>query len=319
MGIYDDDKQTDESGFLIEKDGRKNESYESYQGQPSYQAGDAGASAPGQYGQSGWSGQVQGGQQTPDAASSQAAPQYYANPQGQGQGAQPTQPYPQMPYGGQPPYGQPQPPQQPQSPQSKGSWGWLVLGLFIPLVGLILFLVWRKTKPVSSKASGIGAIIGVVLNIIVSVVACVAIAPVITATTSLSDSSYSAPYNSSALSSSSATFADDADDNADDMDEIYGNDPDYIKIKGSDILPELGDISYWFEPDDCYWFNPDPKDGDWDFGYWGISDSDANMVEFWGIKNVESDSEHALVGQLPRQELLDRFKAAGWNGSVEIC
>lgn len=41
--------------------------------------------------------------------------------------------------------------------------GWGVLGFFFPLVGLILFLCWLKTKPKSSKASGIGALIGVII------------------------------------------------------------------------------------------------------------------------------------------------------------
>ena len=41
-----------------------------------------------------------------------------------------------------------------------------IAGLIIPLVGLILFLVWRKTKPAAAKCAGIGAIIGFVLNVI---------------------------------------------------------------------------------------------------------------------------------------------------------
>jgi hypothetical protein len=45
--------------------------------------------------------------------------------------------------------------------------GWGILGFFIPLVGLILFLIWRDTKPAASKASGVGALIGFILNIIV--------------------------------------------------------------------------------------------------------------------------------------------------------
>jgi hypothetical protein len=44
--------------------------------------------------------------------------------------------------------------------------GWGILGFFLPLVGLILFLIWRDTKPNASKAAGIGAIIGFILNIV---------------------------------------------------------------------------------------------------------------------------------------------------------
>ena len=47
-----------------------------------------------------------------------------------------------------------------------GSFGWAVLGFFIPLVGLILFLVWRKTKPKSAKNAGIGALVGFCLNLL---------------------------------------------------------------------------------------------------------------------------------------------------------
>ena len=36
---------------------------------------------------------------------------------------------------------------------------WGILGYFIPIVGLILFIVWRESKPKESKAVGIGALI----------------------------------------------------------------------------------------------------------------------------------------------------------------
>ena len=42
-----------------------------------------------------------------------------------------------------------------------GGIGWGFLGCCIPLVGLILFLVWKDTKPKSAKAAGIGALISV--------------------------------------------------------------------------------------------------------------------------------------------------------------
>ena len=32
-----------------------------------------------------------------------------------------------------------------------GSVGWAILGFFIPLVGLILFLVWKDSKPRCAK------------------------------------------------------------------------------------------------------------------------------------------------------------------------
>ena len=47
-----------------------------------------------------------------------------------------------------------------------GSIGWAILGFFIPLVGIILYFVWKATKPKSANMAGIGALIGMVLNII---------------------------------------------------------------------------------------------------------------------------------------------------------
>lgn len=42
-----------------------------------------------------------------------------------------------------------------------GGFGWGLLGCCIPLVGLILFLIWKDQKPKTSKAAGIGALVGV--------------------------------------------------------------------------------------------------------------------------------------------------------------
>lgn len=47
---------------------------------------------------------------------------------------------------------------------------WGVLGFFIPLVGLILFIVWRNTNPIAAKYSGIGALIGFGLSVISSLI-----------------------------------------------------------------------------------------------------------------------------------------------------
>lgn len=41
-----------------------------------------------------------------------------------------------------------------------GGFGWGILGCCIPLVGLILFLVWKDTKPRTAKSAGIGALVG---------------------------------------------------------------------------------------------------------------------------------------------------------------
>lgn len=52
-----------------------------------------------------------------------------------------------------------------QPSEDSGSVGWGFLGCCFPLVGLILFLVWKDNKPRSAKSAGIGAIIGLVLFI----------------------------------------------------------------------------------------------------------------------------------------------------------
>ena len=42
-----------------------------------------------------------------------------------------------------------------------GGFGWGLLGCCIPVVGLVLFLVWKDTKPKTAKAAGIGALVSV--------------------------------------------------------------------------------------------------------------------------------------------------------------
>lgn len=43
-----------------------------------------------------------------------------------------------------------------------GSIGWAFLGFFIPIVGLILYIVWRNTEPNNAKKAGLGALINVI-------------------------------------------------------------------------------------------------------------------------------------------------------------
>lgn len=46
-----------------------------------------------------------------------------------------------------------------------GSIGWAFLGCCIPIVGLILFLVWKDTKPNNAKKAGIGALVSVLISV----------------------------------------------------------------------------------------------------------------------------------------------------------
>ena len=47
-----------------------------------------------------------------------------------------------------------------------GGFGWGMLGCCIPIVGLILFLVWKDTKPKTAKAAGIGALVSVIISVL---------------------------------------------------------------------------------------------------------------------------------------------------------
>lgn len=96
-----------------------------------------------------------------------------------------VQPAPQAPVMNNPNIGQPasgpvvgQPVQQPmygqpgpvvgQPVQEKGNIGWGILGFFIPIVGWILYFVWKNTKPGNAKMAGIGGLIGFGVNLLIT-------------------------------------------------------------------------------------------------------------------------------------------------------
>lgn len=45
--------------------------------------------------------------------------------------------------------------------------GYGILGFFIPIVGLVLYLNWKKDTPLRAKSAGIGALIGFIVNMVV--------------------------------------------------------------------------------------------------------------------------------------------------------
>ena len=55
-----------------------------------------------------------------------------------------------------------------------GGFLWGLLGCCIPIVGLILFLVWKDTKPRTAKAAGIGALVCVIAYVLLYVIAAAA-------------------------------------------------------------------------------------------------------------------------------------------------
>lgn len=53
----------------------------------------------------------------------------------------------------------------PQSKEEdKPSTGYAILGFFIPLAGLVLWLVWKDEYPLRAKSAGKGALINLVVN-----------------------------------------------------------------------------------------------------------------------------------------------------------
>lgn len=44
-----------------------------------------------------------------------------------------------------------------------GGFGYSLLGFFIPVVGLVLYLIWKDTKPKSASAAGKGALTSVIV------------------------------------------------------------------------------------------------------------------------------------------------------------
>lgn len=52
------------------------------------------------------------------------------------------------------------------SPADAGSFGWAVLGFFIPLVGLILWMIWKNDRPGDAGMAGKGALVSMIINVV---------------------------------------------------------------------------------------------------------------------------------------------------------
>lgn len=50
------------------------------------------------------------------------------------------------------------------------SFGWAFLGFCIPLLGLILYLVWRNDTPLKAKSVGKGALVSVIVSVVISII-----------------------------------------------------------------------------------------------------------------------------------------------------
>ena len=53
--------------------------------------------------------------------------------------------------------------------QTASAW-WIVLGFFVPLAGIILFIVWNKTDPEKGNKAGLGALLGFVTSMFMPVI-----------------------------------------------------------------------------------------------------------------------------------------------------
>ncbi len=53
--------------------------------------------------------------------------------------------------------------------ESESTGGYAVLGFFFPLVGLILYLIWKDERPKAANSAGKGALIGVIVGVSISV------------------------------------------------------------------------------------------------------------------------------------------------------
>ncbi|MBR2498482.1 MAG: zinc-ribbon domain-containing protein [Clostridia bacterium] len=55
------------------------------------------------------------------------------------------------------------------SSEDKTSFWWALLGFLIPIVGLILYLIWKDEYPLRAKCCGKGALVSVILEILFGV------------------------------------------------------------------------------------------------------------------------------------------------------
>ena len=59
------------------------------------------------------------------------------------------------------------------------STGFAVLGFFFPLIGLILYLVWKSDRPLRAQSAGKGALIGFIVSIVFSIIYAIVVGAII--------------------------------------------------------------------------------------------------------------------------------------------
>ncbi|MGI6204544.1 MAG: zinc-ribbon domain-containing protein [Anaerovoracaceae bacterium] len=56
------------------------------------------------------------------------------------------------------------------APTDSGSIGWGILGFFVPVAGLVLWLVWKDKQPKDAKYAGLGALISVCIQVFLMII-----------------------------------------------------------------------------------------------------------------------------------------------------
>ncbi len=60
--------------------------------------------------------------------------------------------------------------------EDKGGILWGVVGFLIPIVGIVLYFVWKSTKPKTAKVALMGALISVGISLVFSIISAVLLA-----------------------------------------------------------------------------------------------------------------------------------------------
>ncbi len=52
------------------------------------------------------------------------------------------------------------------SEKDSKSFGWALLGFFVPVAGLILYIIWKDSMPLRAKSCGKGALASVIIGVV---------------------------------------------------------------------------------------------------------------------------------------------------------
>lgn len=61
-----------------------------------------------------------------------------------------------------------------QVEQDAPNTGFAVLGFFFPLIGFIMWLIWKDKLPMKAKSCGKGALIGIIVSVVVGIISGIA-------------------------------------------------------------------------------------------------------------------------------------------------